>query len=269
MTMHEDASGMDATRQESTATTAEHPPAVTRYVRDPDQQGPFDAELLILGARILAACLDSPKRESGLSKSTWRHHAEIENPYDRHLPTIYASTSMRQSATKTILNLTRGAAPDIVFRFEHHENDPERGIAINQSAECSLASIRRHQEAIDELARQLAADPVPSGPTDAMTATARAFALVEGILPIHCGLPVWYSAPWRFGVSKLSQHMATHALPTRTRWWRHGNVTLVSDTHTQGKAGRTFVFRPLSAVSPLDAHPLEQMRLINLAEDNR
>lgn len=269
--MHEKASDMDGTRQESTDGTTAHPPAVTRYLLDPDQNGPFDADLLTTGARILAACLDSPDRASRLSHgfSVWEHHAEIENPYDRHLPTIYASASMRQTATKTTLNLTRGAAPDIAFRFEHHEDDPERSVAINQSSDCSLASIRRHQEAIDELVRQFAADAVPERPGDAIAATARAFALVEAIRPIHCGLPVWYSAPWRFGVSRLSQHISTHALPTATRWWRHGNVTLVSDTATQGRSGRTFVFRPLSAVSPLDAHPLEQMRLINLAEDNR
>lgn len=242
---------------------------ITHYVLDPEDGHRVNDELIVLAARILKACLDSPERESVLIRSTWRHQAEIPNPHGDHLPTILSSASMTQTMTRTILTLTRGSAPDIVFRFEHNLDDPERAIAVNQCASTSLESIRRHQEAIDELSRQIGENPDLMPPGDAMTTTARAFALAETVDPSRDGRAVTYSAPWRHGPSGLIDEADGETLPIRTRWWRHGNVTTVREEATQGKSGRTFVIGPLRTASPIDVDPLEQMRLILIAEESR
>jgi len=250
-------------------TAYENQRPVTRYVLDPNQKEVIDGDLLTLGVKTLEACLDSVDRRSLLMGRVWKHGAEIANPRGSHLRRIHCGVTMSQTMTTTNLTVNRGDANDLVFRFEHHEDDPERAVAINQDVTTSLESIRRHQKAIEELTRQMALDDDIPQPSDAMMTTTRAFALAEAMDQSHGEDRVWYAAPWRFGRAKLSRHANREAIRSRPRWWRHGNVTTIREVATQGKSGRTFILGPLVIQSPEGMGAIDQMRLLNIAKNSR
>ena len=67
----------------------------------------------------------------------------------------------------------------------------------------------------------------------------------------------------------LSQEQSRLKLPARFRGWPHGLITQMGDHPTSGGPGTTFAFGALCETPKADLPPIEQMRLVALAESFR
>jgi hypothetical protein len=237
------------------------------FALDPVQTWPFKQDLLRQAVGTLESITSSPTMESSLDGLTWNHRTRTADGTGNG--SIEATTVVRTTMSNTRITIWRKPATTILLHFRHHEDDLDVGMAVNQDARTSLRSIGDHLRILRDCVAQIDAHGDPVHPQDRMIDLLRGIAMTEQLDPIHRGQPVWARAPWERGAGMLSQEISRLRLPARFRGWPHGPVTLVGDHPNSSGPGTTFAFGALCERPPEGITPIEQMRLVALAESFR